>query len=42
MLQAVAYLRGGDRQSAHELPGVVVRFAICEDRPDLAPPADAA
>ena len=42
MLQAVAYLRGGDWQSAHELPGVTVCFALVNEDPDLAPPADAA
>lgn len=42
MLQAVAYLHGGDWQSAHELPGVTVCFALVNEDAHLAPPADAA
>lgn len=42
MLQAVAYLRRGDWQSAHELPGATVCFSIVQEDPDSAPPADAA
>lgn len=42
MLQAVAYLRGGDWQSARGLPGVTVCFALVNEDPDSAPPADAA